>query len=103
VEYVGIRRVDELELSACDFLKIDTEGFEEAVLAGARQTLAAFKPTVYFEDNQHGAAGSRCPDAALPLASGALPAMILHFRRARVRARAHTHTRAPHTHMCVPI
>jgi FkbM family methyltransferase len=32
-----------------DFLKIDTEGFEDQVLAGAEQVIARFRPVVYIE------------------------------------------------------
>ncbi|MCP4547118.1 MAG: FkbM family methyltransferase [bacterium] len=36
--------VDELGLERVDFIKMDTEGAERHALAGARQTLARFKP-----------------------------------------------------------
>lgn len=38
-------------------LKIDVEGMEAAVADGARRTIAAFKPMVFYEDNSD--AGSR--------------------------------------------
>jgi FkbM family methyltransferase len=43
VEHLGIERLD--------FIKIDTEGFEPQVFAGARKTLMRFKPLVLFELN----------------------------------------------------
>lgn len=54
VEYVEIQRIDDLGLSACHFLKVDTEGFEDAVIAGAWNTLSIYRPAIYFEDNQYG-------------------------------------------------
>jgi len=35
--------------SKVDFLKIDTEGFEDQVLAGAEQVVARYRPIVYIE------------------------------------------------------
>ena len=49
--------IDDLGLQRCDVLKIDVEGMEAAVADGARRTIAAFKPMVFYEDN--GDAGSR--------------------------------------------
>jgi len=37
------------KLNRLDLIKIDTEGFEDRVLAGARQLLRRFKPVVYIE------------------------------------------------------
>ena len=69
VEWVRIRKIDELELRACDFLKADTEGYEDKVLAGARHTVAAYKPVIYFEDNDEKHSDVRhCPQAARVLA-----------------------------------
>jgi FkbM family methyltransferase len=42
-EYMGAK------ISRLDFLKIDTEGFENEVLAGAVELLRKFKPVVYIE------------------------------------------------------
>jgi len=42
-EYLGDK------LQRLDLIKIDTEGFEDRVLAGARKLLRRFKPTIYLE------------------------------------------------------
>jgi FkbM family methyltransferase len=44
--------IDDLSLPACDFLKIDVEGFEAAVLEGARQTIARCRPLLYVENDR---------------------------------------------------
>ena len=48
---VEVTTLDRLMLSNVDFIKIDTEGFEGQVLEGARETIAACKPLIVFEDN----------------------------------------------------
>lgn len=64
----AVARVDELEVEtrtldsytwgSVGFIKIDVEGHELAVLAGAEQTLAAHRPNLLIECNQdHNAAG----------------------------------------------
>ena len=37
------------KLARVDFMKVDVEGMERAVFAGARETLAAWHPMLYFE------------------------------------------------------
>ena len=44
--------LDDLALPACDVLKIDVEGFEAAVLEGARQTIARCRPLLYVENDR---------------------------------------------------
>lgn len=52
---VVVRTLDEfacaLDLQRLDLLKIDTEGFEPQVLAGARATIERFRPVIYCELN----------------------------------------------------
>lgn len=43
--------IDSLGLRACHFMKIDVEGMEGDVLAGAEQTIAAFRPGLFIENN----------------------------------------------------
>jgi FkbM family methyltransferase len=45
------RLVDQLRITRLDFLKIDVEGFEPAVLAGAEATIKRFNPVIYMEFN----------------------------------------------------
>jgi len=52
IEHVRIMSIDELQLPACDFIKIDAEGFETQVIQGGWTTISAFLPTIYFEDNE---------------------------------------------------
>jgi FkbM family methyltransferase len=52
VENVEIVQLDEFlasRLSRVDLLKIDTEGHEGSVIAGARELLRRFRPVVYLE------------------------------------------------------
>jgi FkbM family methyltransferase len=52
---VPVKRLDDifpdLSLDRLDFLKIDVEGFELEVLAGAREILNTYKPIVFLEMN----------------------------------------------------
>jgi hypothetical protein len=41
--------LDEIGLPGCDLLKVDVEGFEYAVLLGARKLIKKFKPVVIME------------------------------------------------------
>lgn len=54
-ERVNVVRLDDYLLpliDKVDFIKIDTEGFEDQVLAGAAQLVERFKPTFYIELSQ---------------------------------------------------
>ena len=51
--------VDQLQIHALNFIKIDVEGYEFLVLEGATKSLISFKPIVMFELNQMTLALSR--------------------------------------------
>ena len=51
-EPTRVIRVDDLELPRCDVMKIDVEGMELDVLAGATATIERFKPIIYCENNR---------------------------------------------------
>jgi FkbM family methyltransferase len=51
-ELVTVVPLDALELPRCDFLKIDVEGMERDVLAGAEATIARFQPILYVENDR---------------------------------------------------
>jgi FkbM family methyltransferase len=53
-ETVPIIALDDLNLPKCDFIKIDVEGMEEQVVAGAVGTIARLRPILYVE-NDNGA------------------------------------------------
>jgi FkbM family methyltransferase len=46
---VAARRLDDLDLSDVGFIKIDVEGFEAEVIAGARQTIRQCRPVMIVE------------------------------------------------------
>jgi FkbM family methyltransferase len=43
--------IDSLNLSACDFIKVDVEGAEMFVIYGALETIRKYKPTIFYESN----------------------------------------------------
>lgn len=43
--------IDSLQLTKCDFIKIDVEGFEYGVILGALNTILKFKPVIFYEQN----------------------------------------------------
>ena len=52
-EEVKMITIDSLNLSiACDFIKIDVEGFEKHVLMGGIKTIEKYKPIILFEYNE---------------------------------------------------
>jgi FkbM family methyltransferase len=51
-EGVPVTTVDALDLPACHFLKVDVEGMEEEVLAGAEQTIRRCQPVLYMENDR---------------------------------------------------
>lgn len=52
---VPIVMLDSLELPACRVIKIDTEGMEPQVLAGAQKLIERCRPLLYVENNEPGA------------------------------------------------
>lgn len=48
-EPVDVVAVDDLGLAACDLMKIDVEGMELEVIAGATRTIGRFRPILYLE------------------------------------------------------
>ena len=50
---------EQKQLDRLDLLKIDTEGYEWPVLAGAEKTIARFRPPIIFEFDQTYAIGGR--------------------------------------------
>ncbi len=51
-EQIGVVSIDTLQLPACHFIKIDVEGQEQSVIAGAAETIARFRPTLYVENDR---------------------------------------------------
>jgi FkbM family methyltransferase len=51
-EPVDVVSIDSLGLPGCQFMKIDVEGHEHLVIAGAAQTIARFKPVLYVENDR---------------------------------------------------
>jgi|AP12_2_1047962.scaffolds.fasta_scaffold23849_1 FkbM family methyltransferase len=51
-ERVPVMTIDALALERCDFIKIDVEGMEQAVIGGARSTLERLAPTLYVENDR---------------------------------------------------
>lgn len=45
---------DKLKLDNVDLIKIDTEGFEDKIIAGAKQTILRFKPAILIENKTNG-------------------------------------------------
>ena len=51
-EPIGVMSIDSLQLPACHFIKIDVEGQEQSVIAGAAETIARFRPALYVENDR---------------------------------------------------
>ncbi len=50
-EIVDVDTIDSLNLTSCDYIKIDVEGAENLVLIGGINTISKFKPIIWFESN----------------------------------------------------
>jgi FkbM family methyltransferase len=50
-EAVDVVPIDELDLQRCSLLKVDVEGMEVKVLAGARETIKRCHPVLYLEND----------------------------------------------------
>lgn len=46
-----VKQLDSLNIRQVDFIKIDVEGMEFAVLAGAQRTVNLYQPTIFLETN----------------------------------------------------
>ena len=51
-ENVPLTVIDDLELGACHFIKMDIEGMEQEAIQGARKTINRFKPYLYVENDR---------------------------------------------------
>ena len=51
-EQVALTTLDDINLARCDFIKIDVEGMEESVLAGAKKTLERHHPVLFVENDR---------------------------------------------------
>jgi len=51
-EPIEIISIDSLQLPACQLIKIDVEGQEQAVIAGAADTMVRCKPVLYVENDR---------------------------------------------------
>lgn len=51
-EPVSVVSMDSCGFKRCDFIKIDVEGMEADVLAGARRTISEFRPVMWVENDR---------------------------------------------------
>jgi FkbM family methyltransferase len=52
-EQINLTRLDDLDVSGVDLIKIDTEGFEPQVLQGGEKLIADGRPIIYIELGGH--------------------------------------------------
>jgi len=45
-----IKTLDSLNLKACDFIKIDCEGYEPHIIRGGEETIKQYRPVIIMED-----------------------------------------------------
>jgi FkbM family methyltransferase len=51
-ETVSLQPLDDLNLPACHFIKIDVEGMEKLVLSGSIKTIEKYRPILYVENDR---------------------------------------------------
>lgn len=51
IDRVPMVSIDSLGLERLDFIKADVEGYEQAVIEGANETIARCRPAIFFEHN----------------------------------------------------
>jgi FkbM family methyltransferase len=51
-EPVALMPLDSLQLPQCDFIKVDVEGMEDDVIAGASATISKHRPILYVENDR---------------------------------------------------
>ncbi|MEO8614030.1 MAG: FkbM family methyltransferase [Luteolibacter sp.] len=49
---IPTKTIDDLQLTACSFIKLDLEGYEAKALAGATATVAKFRPWIMVENKK---------------------------------------------------
>ncbi len=64
---VPMRRLDSFGFEDVDFIKIDVEGFERAVIEGGERTIRTWRPNIVVEQKGNEAAYGEPRDAALTL------------------------------------
>jgi FkbM family methyltransferase len=52
-ELVDVLPIDELGLARCALIKVDVEGMEASVIAGAKDTIRRCAPALFLENNAH--------------------------------------------------
>lgn len=57
-EDVEVITVDDLNLARCNLIKVDVEGMETSVLAGARRTIRRLRPVLFVENNSEERSGA---------------------------------------------
>lgn len=70
--------IDYLNLSRCDFIKIDVEGFEFPVILGAINTIMKYKPVIFYEYNVKNMTDDMSEISGIPKDDGNAIFTILH-------------------------